>query len=330
MNDDELDDVYDRICDIEVDETYEAGDDELSERGQIAEDIVTLWGNALAEENGWYEEDENNGNDINLTQGFIGAIVGDIVGSVYEFKNHRSKNFPLFSDKCFATDDSIMTLAIADAVRLWKETGNDLSKLAVERMQSIGRAYPHCGFGGRFFRWIYTDKPAPYYSFGNGAAMRVSSVAYTADSIIEVKELSHKITAVTHNHPEGLKGAEATATVTWMALNGFSKDEIGEYVKTNYYPLGFTLDEIRLTYQFNETCQDTVPQAIQAFLESVDFEDAIRNAISIGGDSDTLAAITGAIAGAYYGVPETIMDKARSFLDDDLSAILDKFMYSNK
>lgn len=255
----------------------------------------------------------------------IGAIVGDIVGSIYEFDNHRSKEFPLFSKGCFATDDSIMTLAIAKALVEWKRSGERLSYLAVKYMQEVGRPYPGCGYGGRFLQWMYSDKPEPYNSFGNGAAMRVSPVAYVAWSLQEARELSRFVTAVTHNHPEGIKGAEATAVATWMALNGHSKEEIGSYVKQNYYKLDFTIDEIRPTYRFNETCQDTVPQAIQAFLESESFEDAIRTAISVGGDSDTLAAITGAIAGAYYGVPDDIRGEAESYLDHILYGIYHEF-----
>lgn len=156
----------------------------------------------------------------------IGAIVGDIVGSIYEFDNHRSKEFPLFSKGCFATDDSIMTLAVAKALIEWKQTGERLSDLTVKYMQQVGRPYPGCGYGGRFLQWMYSDNPEPYNSFGNGAAMRVSPVAYVALSLQEARELSHAVTAVTHNHPEGLKGAEATAVATWMALNGRSKDEI--------------------------------------------------------------------------------------------------------
>jgi len=255
----------------------------------------------------------------------LGAIVGDVVGSIYEFHNHRSKDFPLFNKKCFATDDSIMTLAIAKALVEWKKNGGDLSKLAVKYMQEIGRPYPYCGYGGRFLGWIYDKYPLPYNSFGNGAAMRVSPVAYVADSIEEVKELSKAVTEVSHNHPEGIKGAEATAVATWMALHDYRMEEIRRYICENYYKLDFTLDDIRDTYRFNETCQDTVPQAIEAFLESDSFEDAIRCAISVGGDSDTLAAITCGIAGAYYGVPEKIGKKTRTYLDQRLTAVLDEF-----
>lgn len=255
----------------------------------------------------------------------IGAIVGDIVGSIYEFDNHRSKDFPLFGEGCFATDDSIMTIAIAKAVIESAPEFADLSINAVKYMQEIGRPYPNCGYGGRFLSWMYSDNPQPYNSFGNGAAMRVSPVSYAARTIEQVKELSIAVTEVTHNHPEGIKGAEATAVATWMALNGAHKSDIRKMIVREYYQLDFTLDEIRPSYRFNETCQNTVPQALQAFFESTGFEDAIRNAISVGGDSDTLAAITGAVAGAYYGVPEHIANKAESYLDGELLSIYREF-----
>ncbi|MCD8397546.1 MAG: ADP-ribosylglycohydrolase family protein [Lachnospiraceae bacterium] len=254
----------------------------------------------------------------------IGAIVGDIVGSVYEFDNHRSKEFPLFSEGCFPTDDSIMTLAIAKALILSDGNYENLSELAVSSMQEVGRPYHECGYGGRFYGWMYSNNPKPYNSLGNGAAMRVSAVASVANSLEEVKILSEKVTAVTHNHPEGIKGAEATAVGAWMAMNGYDKKEIIRKLE-EYYSLDFTIDEIRPTYRFNETCMETVPQAIECFKEADDFEDTIRTAISLGGDSDTLAAIAGSIAGAYYGVPGWIEEKARSFLDDRLSEILDCF-----
>jgi len=255
----------------------------------------------------------------------IGAIVGDIVGSIYEFDNHRGKEFPLCGKGCFATDDSIMTLAIAKAVMLSKPDHSDLGRNAVKHMREVGQPYPSCGYGGRFFQWMYSDNPAPYNSFGNGAAMRVSPVAYEAKSLEDVKLMSRLVTEVTHNHPEGIKGAEAVAVATWLALHDFDKSEIDHYIRENYYPMDFTIDEIRPTYRFNETCQDTVPQAIKAFLESENFEDAIRIAISVGGDSDTLASITGAIAGAYYGVPSAIKIQANRYLDDRLSVILRDF-----
>ena len=247
---------------------------------------------------------------------FLGAITGDIVGSVYEWNNIKTKDFPFFSSKCFPTDDSIMTLAIAKALLECNGSYLDLSQKAIDNMLLLGALYPHIGYGGRFSSWLNALKPKPYNSFGNGSAMRVSAVCYVAASIKQVKELSYKVTAVTHNHIEGIKGAEATAVAIYMALQGSSIQEIKDVVIKDYYPMDFTLDEIRDTYRFNETCQNTVPQALEAFFESIGFEDAIRNAISIGGDSDTLAAITGAVAGAYYGVPEEIKARALSFLDN--------------
>lgn len=272
------------------------------------------------------EKDENNNTDsISGKKSVIGAIIGDIVGSVYEFNNIKTKEFPLFKEGCFATDDSIMTLAVAKAVMESNAEHTDLNNNAVKHMQEIGRPYPRCGYGGNFMTWIYSDDPKPYNSFGNGSAMRVSPVAYAAKSLAEAEKMAKLVTEVTHNHPEGIKGAKATAGAVWLALNGASQDDIGRHVKGNYYKLDFTLDEIRPTYEFNEICQDTVPQAIEAFLEATSFEDALRNAISIGGDSDTLAAITCSIAGAYWGVPESIAEKATKYLDGRLSGILAKF-----
>lgn len=246
---------------------------------------------------------------------FLGAIIGDIVGSVYEWNNIKTKEFPLFSSKCFPTDDSIMTLAIAKALLECNGSYVELSQKAIDNMRLLGSLYPNAGYGGRFSSWLKALEPKPYNSFGNGSAMRVSAVCYAAASIEQVKDLSYKVTAVTHNHIEGIKGAEATAVAVYMTLQGSSMQEIKDVFIKDYYPMGFTLDEIRDTYSFNETCQNTVPQALEAFFESTGFEDAIRNAISIGGDSDTLAAITGAVAGAYYGVPEEIKMRAISFLD---------------
>lgn len=251
----------------------------------------------------------------------IGAIIGDIVGSRFEWNNHRSKDFELFTPECFATDDSIMTLAIGRAIMESKPDWSDLGAQAVRCMREVGRPYPHCGYGGRFYGWMYSDDPQPYNSFGNGAAMRVSACGFAAKSLGEAKLLSKLVTEVTHNHPEGIKGAEATAVAIYMARTGCSMEEIREAIDREYYPMDFTLDGIRASYRFNETCQDTVPQALTAFFESTGFEDAIRNAISIGGDSDTLAAITGGIAEACYGVPESLRAKAVEYLDERLGSI---------
>ena len=269
----------------------------------------------------------------------IGAIIGDIVGSRFEFNNHRSKDFEFFSQDCEVTDDSIMTIAVAKAIMetekgikplLNDHDNNDdyyalLETMTIKYMQEIGRKYPYCGYGGMFGRWIFSDNPKPYNSFGNGAAMRISPVGFIANTDYEACELSKIVTSTTHNHEEGIKGAEATAVAIFMAKRGFSKEEIRHKINENYYNLNFTIDEIRDTYVFNETCQETVPQAIVAFLESTSFEDAIRIAISVGGDSDTLAAITGSIAEAYYGVPEDIKEKALTYLDLELRSIYDEW-----
>lgn len=240
----------------------------------------------------------------------FGAIIGDMVGSIYEFDNYRSKDFPLFGGGCYPTDDSIMTIAVAKAILENDGKTEGLEDKTVEWMQKIGRQYPNCGYGGRFYEWMYARNPHPYNSFGNGAAMRVSACGWAGNSLEKVKQLSYAVTAVTHDHPEGIKGAEATACAIFLARTGRSRDEIRAFIEDKYYKLDFTLDEIRPTYEFNETCQETVPQAIKAFLESTSFEDAIRNAISVGGDSDTLAAITGSIAEAFYGIPDDLREQA--------------------
>lgn len=255
----------------------------------------------------------------------LGAIIGDIVGSRFEWHNLKSKDFELFTPECHPTDDSIMTLAIAKALLSCHGDYTHLRENAVYWMQKIGRKYPHCGYGGRFRGWMFSDDPKPYGSFGNGAAMRVSACGSIADSMDEAKELSRAVTDVTHDHPEGIKGAEATTAAIFLAKTGSSIKAIREEITKTYYPLDFTLDAIRESYKFDESCQGTVPQAIEAFLESTGFEDAIRNAVSIGGDSDTLAAITGGIAEAYYGIPGDIREKAMSFLDPEPAAIVTEF-----
>ncbi len=252
----------------------------------------------------------------------LGAIIGDIVGSRFEFNNHRSKEFELFTSDCKVTDDTIMTLAIAQALLDCDGNWDQLCQEAVKQMRALGNQYPDAGYGGRFQQWLRAAVPEPYNSYGNGAAMRVSPCALIARSEEEAKLLSRKVTEVTHNHPEGISGAEATTLAIYLACHGATKKEIRERIEANYYSLNFSLDQIRPTYEFNETCQDTVPQAIVAFLESSSFEDAVRNAISIGGDSDTLAAITGAIAEGYYGIPSPLCSQAISFLDKPLRSIL--------
>ena len=256
----------------------------------------------------------------------IGAIIGDIVGSRFEFNNYRAKDFELFTGDCFFTDDSIMSLAIGKALlEAQGESDATLEAKSIHYMQLIGRPYPNCGYGGRFYDWMYTDNPKPYNSFGNGAAMRVSACAYVAQSLEQALHFSDIVTAVSHNHEEGLKGARATTAAIYMALQGASMAEIKEHIVNNYYALDFTIDEIRESYYFNETCQETVPQALEAFFESSSFEDALRIAISVGGDSDTLAAITCSVAEAFYGVPQVIRTQAESYLDDRLLTVLRDF-----
>jgi ADP-ribosylglycohydrolase len=255
----------------------------------------------------------------------LGAIIGDIVGSRFEFNNYKAKDFEFFHPKCFFTDDTIMSLAIAKSLLLCKSDYSDLSDKAISYMQEIGRPYPNCGYGGRFYHWMYSDKPKSYGSFGNGSAMRVSACGIVAQSLDEAIELSKKVTIITHDHPEGIKGAEAVAVAIYFAKTGSSIEFIKSYIQKLYYPMNFTIDEIRPNYCFNESCQGSVPQALEAFFEAKDFEDAIRNAVSIGGDSDTLAAITGGIAEAYFGIPNNLRDKAKAYLDDKLLHILNKF-----
>lgn len=255
----------------------------------------------------------------------IGAIIGDIVGSRFEFHNIKSKEFELFSPRCFFTDDTVMTLAVAEAVMNTYGDYELLANQAVNSMQGLGRRYPNAGYGHRFMEWIFDDRPHPYNSFGNGAAMRVSACGFAARSLEQVKHQSYNVTYVTHNHYEGIKGAEATASAIFLARSGSSREEIRAYIDKNYYPMDFTLDGIRDSYYFNESCQGTVPQALEAFFEANDFEDAIRNAVSVGGDSDTLAAITGGIAEAYFGVPDRLREEAIKYLSPELLSILNSF-----
>jgi type I restriction enzyme M protein len=255
----------------------------------------------------------------------IGAIIGDIAGSRFEWHNHKSKEFELFTNRCGPTDDSIMTLAVAKAIMNCAGDYSRLESEAISCMQEYGRRYPDAGYGGRFYRWIFSSNPKPYNSYGNGAAMRVSPCGFAAKSLEEAMLLARTVTQVTHNHPESMKAAEAVISAIYLARIGKTLEEIQDYITERYYRIDFTLDEIRPSYHFDVSCQGSVPQAFAALFESSGFEDAIRNAISIGGDSDTIAAITGGMAEAYYGVPEDIRKQAMGFLDDDLSGILLEF-----
>lgn len=262
----------------------------------------------------------------------LGAIIGDIVGSVYEWHNIKTKDFPLFREDCIFTDDTVMTVAISEAIKNGGKPDD-----FIDAMKEYGRLYPNAGYGGRFGRWILGSDREPYNSWGNGSAMRVSPCAWAVplyqffhEGIEDVEHLAERSAAVTHNHPEGIKGAVTVARAIYLMRYGKARNAVEEYkeiVRNETeerfgYDLTRTIDEIRLTYRFNESCQGTVPEAIIAFLESTDFEDAIRNAISLGGDSDTLAAITGSIAEAAYGIPVDIRDKALVYLDDRLRGVV--------
>ena len=251
-----------------------------------------------------------------------GAIIGDIVGSRFEFHNRKSKDFTFFTPRCFFTDDTVMTLAVAKALNEYESITDydDFKNTLINCMHEVGGHYMHCGYGGRFYHWIKNKERNPYGSYGNGSAMRVSPAGWYAGSLDEAENLAKATAEVTHNHPEGVKGAVSVAGAIYLARTGATKDEIKEYV-SRFYTIDFTLDEIRSTYGFHETCQGSVPQAFQAFFESVSFEDAIRNAISIGGDSDTIAAITGSVAEAFYGVGDELKKKAESYLDERLLKI---------
>lgn len=262
----------------------------------------------------------------------IGAIIGDIVGSVYEWHNIKTKDFPLFRESCFFTDDTVMTVAVSEALKK-DGTADDF----IDEMKKWGRLYPHAGYGGYFRSWLFTDSRKPYKSWGNGSAMRVAACGWVVplqqpldDGLDLVQAIAKRSAEVTHNHPEGIKGAQAVAASIYIMREAARKGEVEAYkgslkrAITGWfgYNLDRTLDEIRPTYEFDVSCQGTVPEAIIAFLESTGFEDAIRNAISLGGDSDTLAAITGSIAEAAYGVPEEIRSQALGFLDDQLRSAL--------
>lgn len=256
----------------------------------------------------------------------LGTIIGDIAGSRFELVNNKyGKEFEFLHKFCRYTDDSVMTLAVAKAFLKAKEDYSNLEEQVIKSMTEVGRKYPSCGYGPSFYRWIMSEDHKPYESFGNGSAMRISAVGVVAKSIDELKKLSAIVTNVSHNHPDSINGSEATAVAIHMALNGKSKDEIKKYIEDNYFKIDdLKIDTMKPQY-FHINCVETVKQSIGAFLESTDYEDAIRNAIALGGDSDTIGAITGSIASAFYGIPEDISKKALEYLDDYLIKIHDDF-----
>ena len=252
----------------------------------------------------------------------LGAIAGDIIGSVYEYHPLKTKSFPLFCEASRFTDDTVLTIAVASAILNSEDYGSSIGMFA-------GR-YPHSGYGGFFVLWLQSPNKAPYNSWGNGSAMRVSPVGFAFDSVDEVLNEAKKSAEVTHDHPEGIKGAQATALAVYLARIGTSKGEIkGEIHKRFAYDLSRKLDEIRPTYSYDVSCQGTVPEAIIAFLESESFEDAVRNAVSLGGDSDTLTCITGGIAQAFYKeIPDDIETAVRARLPKEFIQVLDQFQFT--
>lgn len=261
-----------------------------------------------------------------------GAILGDMIGSPYEFdRGNKTKDFPFFDKGATYTDDSVMTIAVAEALMTAAEQGvmddePSVKELLIESMQDWGHRYPYAGYGGRFHGWLAARNPEPYNSWGNGSAMRVSPAGWMFSDIEMTRKVAAWTAEVTHNHPEGVKGAESVAAAIFMARNGSSKDEIKEYVIREFgYDFSRTCDEIRPGYRHVESCQETVPEAFTAFFEGVDFEDVIRTAVSLGGDCDTLTCIAGSIAEAFYGVPEDLKHECENRLPDDLREVLNKF-----
>ena len=259
-----------------------------------------------------------------------GAILGDIIGSPYDFdRGSKSKHFPLFSPASCFTDDTVMTVAVAEAFLDAPLDDEVIRERLIESMQKWGRLYPDAGYGARFRSWLMDPDPQPYGSWGNGAAMRVSSVAWLYDDLGTVRRMARLSAEVSHDHPEGIKGADAPACANFLARNGHSKEEIKAYIQQRFhYDLSRTCDEIRPGYRHVESCQETVPEALTAFLEGDSFEDVIRTAVSLGGDCDTLTAIAGSVAEAFYGIPEELKEECRSFLTEDILAVLDNFEVS--
>ena len=258
-----------------------------------------------------------------------GAMLGDIIGSPYEFdQGNKTKDFPLFSQYCEFTDDTVMTLAVADVLMDVKpeDTDDAIRRELVVSMRVMARAYPDRGYGIRFQRWLGSLNPKPYGSCGNGSAMRVASAGWLFGDMDTVRRMARLSADVTHDHPEGIKGAEATAAAIFLARTGSTKAQIRAYIEENFrYDLSRTCDQIRPGYHHVETCQETVPEAIIAFLEGESFEDVIRTAVSLGGDCDTLTCIAGSIAEAFYGVPEELKEQCRSRLPEDLLEVVDRF-----
>jgi type I restriction enzyme M protein len=258
-----------------------------------------------------------------------GAILGDIIGSRFEFdRGPWTKEFELLTEECRWTDDTVMTVAIAEALLNAGEnaTVSEIEALCRAAMQKWGRKYPHAGYGGNFGVWLRSDDPKPYGSYGNGSAMRVSSAGWLYDSLERTREVARATATPTHDHPEGIKGAECTAAVIFLARTRKTKNEIRTYVESNFgYDLSSTVAEYSKNHRHDETCQDSLPKALVSFLEGEDFEDVIRNAISMGGDADTIAAIAGSMAEAFYGVPTELKGEVLSRIRPDMLEVVERF-----
>lgn len=262
-----------------------------------------------------------------------GALLGDMIGAPYEFdRGNKSKEFPLFCENSRFTDDSVMTIAVAEALLDSRFLDDDSIRAAlIKSMRKWGKKYPDAGYGRKFLCWLREKEPKPYGSCGNGSAMRVSAAGWLFDTLEETREKARLTAEVTHDHPEGIKGAEATSGAIFLARTGRSKEEIRDYIVQEFgYDLSRTCDQIRPSYYHNESCQKTVPEAITAFLEGTDFEDVIRTAVSLGGDCDTLTCIAGSIAEAFYGVPAILKAECRRRLPEDMAYILGRFDISRK
>lgn len=262
-----------------------------------------------------------------------GALLGDMIGAPYEFdRGNKSKEFPLFCENSHFTDDSVMTIAVAEALLDSRFLDDDSIRAAlIKSMRKWGKRYPDAGYGRKFLCWLREKEPKPYGSCGNGSAMRVSAAGWLFDTLEETREKARLTAEVTHDHPEGIKGAEATSSAIFLARTGRSKGEIRDYIVQEFgYDLSRTCDQIRPSYYHNESCQKTVPEAITAFLEGTDFEDVIRTAVSLGGDCDTLTCIAGSIAEAFYGVPAILKAECRRRLPEDMAYILGRFDISRK
>ena len=257
-----------------------------------------------------------------------GALLGDMIGAPYEFDmGDKTKDFPLFGERSQFTDDSVMTIAVAEALMdSYGESDENVKEALVRSMQKWGHRYLDAGYGLRFIEWLAEESAEPYGSFGNGSAMRVSAAGWLYDSLEETRKYARLTSEVTHNHPEGIKGAESVAAAIYLGRTGHSKEAIREYIFSEFgYNLSRTCDEIRPTYYHVESCQETVPEAITAFLEGEDFEDVIRTAVSLGGDCDTLTCIAGSMAEAFYGVPEELKQECKVRLPEDLLEVLERF-----